>query len=89
VIFRIPTPTFGLGLVEQLPDSAINANARADVTAKSGLGRRTRDLVQAILAHQSPASFRFQASEANRTVDRYKGLGETEKQDLLNFLRSL
>ena len=50
---------------------------------------RTRDLVQAILAHQSPASSRFQASEANRTVDRYKGLGETQKQDLLNFLRSL
>jgi CxxC motif-containing protein (DUF1111 family) len=50
---------------------------------------RTRDLVQAILAHQSSASSRFQASEANRTVDRYKGLGETQKQDLLNFLRSL
>jgi hypothetical protein len=26
VIFRIPTPTFGLGLVEQIPDSAILAN---------------------------------------------------------------
>ena len=50
---------------------------------------RTRDLVQAIMAHQSAASGRFQASEANRVVDRYQGLGETQKQDLLNFLRSL
>jgi CxxC motif-containing protein (DUF1111 family) len=38
VVFRIPTPTFGLGLVEQIPDSAISANARADSTAKSHLG---------------------------------------------------
>ena len=50
---------------------------------------RTGDLVQAILAHQSPASARFQASEANAVINRYKGLGETQKQDLLNFLRSL
>ena len=50
---------------------------------------RTSDLAQAILAHQSAAAGRFQASEANRVIDRYKGLGETQKQDLLNFLRSL
>ena len=50
---------------------------------------RAGDLVQAILAHQSPASGRFQASEANRVVDRYRGLGEPQKQDLFNFLRSL
>ena len=50
---------------------------------------RTNDLAQAILAHQSAAGGRFQASEANRVIDRYKGLGETQKQDLMNFLRSL
>ena len=38
VIFRIPTPTFGLGLMEQIPDSAIVANGRADAAAKTGLG---------------------------------------------------
>ena len=38
VIFRIPTPTFGLGLVEQIPDAAILANQRADAGAKSSLG---------------------------------------------------
>ena len=50
---------------------------------------RTRDLVQAILAHQSSGNARFKPSEANRVIDRYRGLGETQKQDLLNFLRSL
>jgi len=50
---------------------------------------RTRDLAQAILAHQSPGNAKFKPSEANRVVDHYRGLGEGQKQDLLNFLRSL
>jgi CxxC motif-containing protein (DUF1111 family) len=36
--FRIPTPTFGLGLVESIPDSAIRANLAADGQRKSQLG---------------------------------------------------
>ena len=50
---------------------------------------RTNDLVQAILAHQSPGNARFQASEASQVINRYRGLGEGQKLDLLNFLRSL
>jgi len=50
---------------------------------------RTRDLVAAINAHRSAATTRFRASEANAVVDRFRGLGEGQKQDLLNFLRSL
>jgi CxxC motif-containing protein (DUF1111 family) len=42
VIFRIPTPTFGLGLVEQIPDSAILANMAANGGAKAILGIRGR-----------------------------------------------
>jgi CxxC motif-containing protein (DUF1111 family) len=38
VIFRIPTPTFGSGLMEAIPDSAILANAAANSSAKSALG---------------------------------------------------
>jgi CxxC motif-containing protein (DUF1111 family) len=38
VVFRIPTPTFGLGLVEAVPDSAITANLAAGASAKSALG---------------------------------------------------
>jgi CxxC motif-containing protein (DUF1111 family) len=42
VIFRIPTPVFGAGLIEAIPDSAILANQSANATAKAGLGIRGR-----------------------------------------------
>ncbi|HSY53254.1 MAG TPA: di-heme oxidoredictase family protein, partial [Opitutaceae bacterium] len=35
VIFRIPTPTFGLGLIEAIPDAAILANQAANASAKA------------------------------------------------------
>ncbi|MGA6987787.1 MAG: di-heme oxidoredictase family protein [Terriglobales bacterium] len=38
IIFRIPTPVFGAGLIEAIPDSAILANMRANTSVKSGLG---------------------------------------------------
>jgi CxxC motif-containing protein (DUF1111 family) len=38
VIFRIPTPVFGAGLIEQIPDSAILANMSANASSKSQLG---------------------------------------------------
>jgi CxxC motif-containing protein (DUF1111 family) len=38
VIFRIPTPTFGLGLIEQIPDAAILANQTHNATTKQALG---------------------------------------------------
>src|SRR5262245_25300799 len=38
VIFRIPTPTFGVGLIEQIPDAAIIANQAANSGQKSTLG---------------------------------------------------
>ncbi len=44
---------------------------------------RTTDLVRAIIDHKSPGS------EASKVVDNYLGLTESQKQDLLNFLRSL
>ena len=42
VIFRIPTPVFGAGLIEMIPDSALLANQAANATAKSSLGIRGR-----------------------------------------------
>src|SRR5499427_2936618 len=42
VIFRIPTPTFGAGLMEYIPDSAIAANQRANTTQKTNLGIKGR-----------------------------------------------
>src|SRR6202040_665858 len=38
IIFRIPTPVFGAGLIEAIPDSAILANLKADASLKSALG---------------------------------------------------
>jgi CxxC motif-containing protein (DUF1111 family) len=42
VIFRIPTPTFGAGLIEQIPDSVIMANQGASAAQKRALGIRGR-----------------------------------------------
>ena len=44
---------------------------------------RTSELVAAIRAHQSAGS------EANAVIDGFQALSEDQKQDLLNFLRSL
>jgi CxxC motif-containing protein (DUF1111 family) len=38
IIFRIPTPAFGAGLIEGIPDSAILANMHANAAEKSALG---------------------------------------------------
>jgi CxxC motif-containing protein (DUF1111 family) len=40
VVFRIPTPTLGAGLIEAIPDSAILANQSANAAAKSQAGVR-------------------------------------------------
>jgi CxxC motif-containing protein (DUF1111 family) len=44
---------------------------------------RTKDLVQAILQHDG------QGSEAHQVIQNYQALSAQDKQDLLNFLRSL
>ena len=38
IIFRIPTPVFGAGLIEGISDSAILANASANASSKAALG---------------------------------------------------
>jgi CxxC motif-containing protein (DUF1111 family) len=38
VIFRIPTPLFGLGLVENTPDATLEANLAANAAQKKALG---------------------------------------------------
>jgi CxxC motif-containing protein (DUF1111 family) len=37
VIFRIPTPVFGAGLIEQIPDQTILANQANDIPKKKAL----------------------------------------------------
>jgi CxxC motif-containing protein (DUF1111 family) len=50
---------------------------------------RTDDLLTAIAAHRSDGNRQFGASEANRTIDVFNLLSTSQKQDVLNFLRSL
>src|SRR5713226_4608570 len=50
---------------------------------------RTSDLVEAIEAHAGGPSSKYPASEANGVVAAYNRLTEQQKQDLVNFLRSL
>jgi CxxC motif-containing protein (DUF1111 family) len=40
VIFRIPTPLFGLGLVENTPDSVLKGNLASTASERQGLGIR-------------------------------------------------
>ena len=77
-----------------LADDILQGNAQADEFRTAplwGLGQRifflhdgrTSSLIDAITAHKS------NGSEASTSVDRFNALGTTDKQDLLNFLRSL
>src|SRR5467141_2077887 len=50
---------------------------------------RTSDLREAIRAHRSGSFFTFNASEANAVVRNFNKLQDNQKQDVLNFLRSL
>jgi len=86
----------GPGLADDIPQ--VQAGPDEFRTAPLwGLGQRlfflhdgrTTDLLEAIQAHASAASARFRASEANGVVATYNRLSEQQKQDVLNFLRSL
>jgi CxxC motif-containing protein (DUF1111 family) len=50
---------------------------------------RTSDLREAIQAHRSGSFFTRNASEANAVIRNFNGLPDVQKQDVLNFLRSL
>jgi len=50
---------------------------------------RASDLLTAIRAHQSGGFFTGGASEANAVIKNFNRLRENQKQDILNFLRSL
>jgi hypothetical protein len=50
---------------------------------------RTDDLVEAINEHFSLADGKYPASEANEVIRRYRALPESDKQAILDFLRSL
>jgi len=83
-----------------LADDILQGAARGDEFRTAplwGLGKRifflhdgrTDDLDTAIKTHRSDGNLRFGPSEANKVIDNYNRLSESDQQDLLNFLRSL
>jgi CxxC motif-containing protein (DUF1111 family) len=50
---------------------------------------RTDDLLQVIREHSSSANSQFPASEANAVIKNFFNLGNSDQQNILNFLRSL
>ena len=85
------------GMGPGLADNILQGNAKGDEFRTAplwGLGQRifflhdgrTKDLVEAIRAH---ASHGDKLSEANKVIARFRRLKESEKQDILNFLRGL
>ena len=83
-----------------LADDILQGEAAGDEFRSSplwGLGQRifflhdgrTTDLQEVIAAHKSAGNAKYAPSEANGVVDRFRVLDEGQKQDLLNFLRSL
>ena len=83
-----------------LADDILQGGARGDEFRTAplwGLGKRifflhdgrTTDLLETIQQHASPANGRFPASEANAVIGAFNRLTEFQKQDLVNFLRSL
>jgi len=83
-----------------LADDILQGNARGDEFRTAplwGLGKRlfflhdgrSTDLIDAIRQHKSSGNSKFGPSEANGVVDNFFNLNEGDKQDVLNFLRSL
>ena len=83
-----------------LADDIVQGLARGDEFRTAplwGLGQRlfflhdgrTSDLLEVIQAHRSGGNSKFGPSEANAVIDKFNRLDEDDKQDLLNFLRSL
>ncbi|HEV8586161.1 MAG TPA: di-heme oxidoredictase family protein [Methylomirabilota bacterium] len=86
----------GPGLADDILQGAANGD-EFRTAPLWGLGKRifflhdgrTNDLIEAVRAHRSAGNARFRPSEANEVIDKFNRLDEHDKQDLLNFLRSL
>jgi CxxC motif-containing protein (DUF1111 family) len=86
----------GPGLADQI-SQGLAAGDEFRTAPLWGLGQRyyflhdgrTSDLTQTIADHFSQGNSQFQPSEANAVIQNFNGLGSTDKQALLSFLRSL
>src|SRR5437870_5368477 len=100
LIFRIPTPLFGGGLIETIQDATILANRNSNLAAKQALGinghpnfNGNDGSSQNCQGPQpgngtTPEGFACN-SEANAVINTFNALSQGQQQDILNFLRSL
>lgn len=69
-VFRIPTPVFGMGLIEAIPDRVLRDNLNRDVPRKKALGIRGR--------LNSPLGGRLNTSGNDGTVTRFGWKAQNE-----------
>ena len=85
---------------QELADGISQGNAAGDEFRTAplwGLGKRifflhdgrTSDLMEAIQAHASRGGARIRPSEANQVIAQFNQLPESDKQNILDFLRGL
>ena len=86
----------GPGLADQI-SQGLAAGDEFRTAPLWGLGKRlyflhdgrTDDLMKAIEDHQSQGNSSFPASEANKVIQNFNALSNSDQQSVLNFLRSL
>ncbi len=82
VIFRIPTPTFGLGFVENTPDLALQANLATNAALKGTLG-----IVGAFNTNGNDGTItRFGWKAQNKSLLIFSGEAENVEQGVSNEL---
>jgi CxxC motif-containing protein (DUF1111 family) len=88
VIFRIPTPTFGAGLIEQIPDSAIAANAASSATLKASLGIKGKPNITGITNNNGNDGTiaRFGWKAQNKSLLLFSGEAYNVEQGISNEL---
>jgi hypothetical protein len=90
VIFRIPTPTFGLGLIEAIPDSVLVQNLNQSANPRMGIqGRFSRSGNDGTITRfgwkaQNKSLLRFSAEAYNVDTGITNLLFNTEREEAAN-----
>ena len=89
VVFRIPTPVFGAGLIESIDDDAILANMQANVASKQSLGiggRANRLTGRPNTSGNDGTMTRFGWKAQNKSLEIFSGEAYNVEQGVTNDL---
>lgn len=89
VIFRIPTPLFGAGLIEAIDDAAILANMQANTATKQSLGilgRANRTTGRPNTSGNDGTVTRFGWKAQNKSLELFSGEAYNVEQGVTNEL---